>query len=42
VAYQASARGGVVKVRVAKDRAFLGGKAVIVARGELLIEECKP
>jgi PhzF family phenazine biosynthesis protein len=36
VAYQASARGGVVKVRVAKDRAFLGGKAVIVAKGELL------
>jgi predicted PhzF superfamily epimerase YddE/YHI9 len=42
MAYQASARGGVVKVRVEKDRAFLGGKAVIVARGELLIEECKP
>ncbi len=36
VAYQASARGGVVKVRVAKERAFLGGKAVIVAKGELL------
>jgi PhzF family phenazine biosynthesis protein len=37
VAFQASARGGVVKVRVVKDRAFLGGKAVTVARGELLV-----
>jgi len=37
VAYQASARGGVVKVRVTKDRAFLGGRAVTVARGELLV-----
>lgn len=36
VAYQASARGGVVKVRLAQDRAFLGGKAVIVAKGELV------
>jgi PhzF family phenazine biosynthesis protein len=35
VAYQASARGGIVKVRVSKDRAFLGGRAVIVANGEL-------
>jgi predicted PhzF superfamily epimerase YddE/YHI9 len=35
-AYQASARGGVVRVRVTSDRAYLGGKAVIVARGELL------
>jgi PhzF family phenazine biosynthesis protein len=35
VAYQASARGGVVKVRVTGDRAFLGGRAVIVAKGEL-------
>jgi PhzF family phenazine biosynthesis protein len=39
VAYQASVRGGVVKVRVTKDRAFLGGRAVIVARGELLVED---
>jgi PhzF family phenazine biosynthesis protein len=37
VAFQASARGGVVKVRVTKDRAFLGGQAVTVARGELLV-----
>jgi PhzF family phenazine biosynthesis protein len=36
LAYQASARGGVVKVRVTEDRAFLGGRAVIVATGELL------
>jgi PhzF family phenazine biosynthesis protein len=34
VAYQASSRGGVVKVRVSGDRAFLGGRAVIVAKGE--------
>jgi PhzF family phenazine biosynthesis protein len=37
LAFQASARGGIVKVRVTGDRAFLGGKAVIVARGELLV-----
>ena len=36
LAYQASPRGGVVKVRVNGDRAFLGGRAVIVAQGELL------
>ncbi len=36
IAYQASARGGVVKVRVTGDRALLGGRAVTVARGELL------
>jgi PhzF family phenazine biosynthesis protein len=38
LAYQASARGGVVKVRVTKDRAFLGGRAVIVAQGQLFVE----
>jgi PhzF family phenazine biosynthesis protein len=38
VAFQASARGGVVKVRVVKDRAFLGGQAVTMAKGELLVE----
>ncbi len=37
VAFQASARGGVVKVRVVRDRALLGGNAVTVARGELLV-----
>jgi PhzF family phenazine biosynthesis protein len=34
-AYQASARGGVVGVRVTEDRAYLRGKAVTVAKGEL-------
>jgi predicted PhzF superfamily epimerase YddE/YHI9 len=38
VAFQASARGGVVKVRVVKDRVFLSGKATTVAKGELLVE----
>jgi PhzF family phenazine biosynthesis protein len=36
VAYQASARGGVVHVRVAEDRTYLGGQAVTVLRGELI------
>jgi predicted PhzF superfamily epimerase YddE/YHI9 len=36
MAYQASTRGGVIKVRVTKDRAFLGGRAVIVTKGELV------
>ena len=35
VAFQASARGGEVKVRVEGDRVFLGGRAVTVFRGEL-------
>jgi len=35
LAYQASARGGVVKVRVAGDRVKLGGQAVTVMTGEL-------
>jgi PhzF family phenazine biosynthesis protein len=34
--YQASPRGGVVRVRVAGDRVLLGGKAVTVMRGELI------
>jgi PhzF family phenazine biosynthesis protein len=34
--FQASARGGVVAVRVAGDRVILGGQAVTVLRGELL------
>ncbi len=38
LAFQASARGGVVKVRIVKHRALLGGMAVTVARGELVIE----
>src|SRR5438552_1769369 len=35
LAYQASARGGVLRVRVAGARVILGGKAVTVLRGEL-------
>lgn len=36
LAYQASARGGVVRVEVKGDRVQLGGQAVVVTRGELL------
>jgi PhzF family phenazine biosynthesis protein len=36
IAYQASARGGVVKVRCRGGRVDLGGQAVTVLRGELL------
>lgn len=36
IGYQASARGGVVKVRLDGDRVHLGGQAVTVLRGELL------
>jgi PhzF family phenazine biosynthesis protein len=35
-AYQASARGGTVHVRVARDRVKLGGQAVTVMRGEIV------
>jgi PhzF family phenazine biosynthesis protein len=35
IGYQASARGGVVKVRYVGDRVFLGGQAVTVLHGEL-------
>ena len=35
-AFQASARGGVVRIRVAGDRVILGGQAVTVLRGELV------
>jgi PhzF family phenazine biosynthesis protein len=35
-AYQASARGGVVKVRVGDDRVYIGGQAVTVMRGAFL------
>ncbi len=35
VGYQASARGGVIRVRLAGDRVKLGGKAATVLRGEL-------
>jgi predicted PhzF superfamily epimerase YddE/YHI9 len=36
LAYQASARGGVVRTRLEGDRVALGGQAVTVLRGELL------
>jgi PhzF family phenazine biosynthesis protein len=36
VGYQASARGGTVRVRVQNDRVILGGQAVTVLRGELM------
>jgi predicted PhzF superfamily epimerase YddE/YHI9 len=35
VGFQASARGGEVKVRPAGDRVILAGKAITVLRGEL-------
>jgi len=35
-AFQASARGGIVHVRVADERVFLAGNAVTVLRGELV------
>jgi len=34
--FQASPRGGVVNVRLAGDRVYLGGKAITILRGELL------
>ncbi|MDD5563217.1 MAG: PhzF family phenazine biosynthesis protein [Thermoanaerobaculaceae bacterium] len=36
-AYQASARGGAMRVLLAGDRVFLGGRAVTVLRGELAV-----
>jgi PhzF family phenazine biosynthesis protein len=36
VAYQASPRGGVIRVRVTGDQVKLGGQAVTVLRGELI------
>lgn len=36
VGYQASARGGIVRVRVGENRVYIGGQAVTVLRGELL------
>jgi len=37
VGHQVSARGGVVNVRVAGERVFVGGRAVTVLRGELAV-----
>jgi PhzF family phenazine biosynthesis protein len=34
--HQVSARGGIVRVRLAGDRAFLGGQAITVLKGELV------
>jgi PhzF family phenazine biosynthesis protein len=36
LAYQASARGGVLRVRISADRVKIGGQAVTTLRGELL------
>ncbi len=38
VGYQASARGGTVRVAVRGDRVLLGGRAVTIFRGDLLAE----
>jgi PhzF family phenazine biosynthesis protein len=38
LAFQASPRGGVIRVRVDDERTHLGGRAVTVARGQLLAE----
>jgi predicted PhzF superfamily epimerase YddE/YHI9 len=42
LAYQASARGGVVRVRVGDGRVYLGGQAVTVLRGELAAAASMP
>lgn len=36
LAYQASARGGELRVRLKGERVFLSGKAITVLRGELV------
>jgi PhzF family phenazine biosynthesis protein len=36
VGYQASTRGGIVRVQVSGERVYLGGQAVTILRGELL------
>jgi predicted PhzF superfamily epimerase YddE/YHI9 len=38
LAYQASARGGVVRVRLVEDRVKLGGRAVMVLAGRLMVD----
>jgi predicted PhzF superfamily epimerase YddE/YHI9 len=40
--FQASARGGRVRVRVAGDRVVLAGEAVSVLRGEILAAAAAP
>jgi PhzF family phenazine biosynthesis protein len=41
IAYQASARGGVVEVTLRSDRTLLAGRAVTVLQGELSPTSCK-
>ncbi len=36
VAYQASSRGGIIRVHLTEDRVFISGKAITIARGELM------
>lgn len=36
IAYQASARGGIVRVRLSGERVYISGQAVTVLRGELI------
>lgn len=36
-AFQASPRGGIIKVRLADDRVYLRGQAVIILRGEIVV-----
>jgi PhzF family phenazine biosynthesis protein len=42
IGFQASARGGTVRVRLEGERVVLGGQAVHVARGELLVPRPRP
>lgn len=42
VAYQASARGGVIRVRLSDKRVFLSGGAVTIASGRLMQLACRP
>jgi PhzF family phenazine biosynthesis protein len=37
IGYQASSRGGVVHMTIQKDRVLLGGEAVMVAQGQILV-----
>jgi len=37
IAYQVSARGGVVQVRLAGERVRIGGRAITILRGELAV-----
>jgi PhzF family phenazine biosynthesis protein len=42
LAYQASSRGGVVRVQVKNERVILSGKAVIITKGELVVDTTCP